>query len=75
MALDQHAANLVDTTIKAFNGDATSISPMDGISLIDSWVSVLRDSGQSLWQVLPLTGALVDGFQQLGGRGGLVFSQ
>lgn len=46
MALDQQAANLVDTTVNAFNGDATSISPMDGISLIDSWVSALRDGGQ-----------------------------
>lgn len=46
MALDQHAANLVDTTINAFNGDTTSISPMDGISLIDSWVSALRNGGE-----------------------------
>lgn len=48
MALDQHAANLVDTTINAFNGDATSVSPTDGISLIDSWISTLRngDGGQ-----------------------------
>ncbi len=46
MALDQHAANLVDTTINAFNGDATSISPTDGISLIDSWISALRNGGQ-----------------------------
>lgn len=47
MALDQHAANLVDTTVNAFNGDSTSISPMDGISLIDSWVSALRDGDQA----------------------------
>ena len=46
MALNQHAANLVDTTTNAFNGDATSVSPMDGISLIDSWISTLRDGGQ-----------------------------
>ena len=46
MALNQHAANLVDITINAFNGDATSVSPMDGISLIDSWISTLRDGGQ-----------------------------
>ena len=46
MALDQHAANLVDTTVKAFNGDVASVSPMDGISLIDSWTSALRDSDQ-----------------------------
>ncbi|QJW91452.1 hypothetical protein HNV11_19750 [Spirosoma taeanense] len=47
MALDQHASNLITTTINAFNGDATSISPMDGISLIDSWISALRNSDQN----------------------------
>lgn len=55
MALDQHAANLVGTTINAFNGDATSISPTDGISLIDSWVSALCDGGQD---TDPVAGAL-----------------
>ncbi len=47
MALDQHAANLVDITVKAFNGDVTSISILDSISLIDSWVSVLKSDDQS----------------------------
>ncbi|MDB5242757.1 MAG: hypothetical protein JWP57_3382 [Spirosoma sp.] len=46
MAHDQHAANLVDTTVNAFNGDTTSISAMDGISLIDTWSSALQDGGQ-----------------------------
>ena len=46
MALDQHAANLVATTVNAFNGDTTSISPMDGITLIDSWSSALQNGGQ-----------------------------
>ncbi|MBC3788171.1 hypothetical protein [Spirosoma utsteinense] len=46
MALDQHAANLVTTTVNAFNGDTTSISPIDGISLIDSWISALSNSDQ-----------------------------
>lgn len=46
-ALSQHASNLVDTTIKAFNGDETSISIIDSISLIDSWISLLHDSDQS----------------------------
>lgn len=46
MALDQHVSNLVTTTVNAFNGDAVAISPMDGISLIDSWVSALRNSDQ-----------------------------
>jgi hypothetical protein len=47
MALDQHAANLVTTTVNAFNGDATSISPFDGISLINSWIAALKDSDQN----------------------------
>lgn len=47
MALDQHVSNLVTTTINAFNGDATAVSPMDGIALIDSWISALRNSDQS----------------------------
>jgi len=46
MALDQHAANLVTTTVNAFNGDATSVSPVDGISLIDSWIAALKNSDQ-----------------------------
>ncbi|GAB3510230.1 hypothetical protein GCM10027341_48410 [Spirosoma knui] len=46
MALNQQAANLVDTTVNAFNGDVTSISPMDGISLIDSWINTLRNNDQ-----------------------------
>lgn len=41
MELDQHAANLVTTTVNAFNGNTTSISSIDGISLIDSWISAL----------------------------------
>lgn len=47
MALDQHVSNLVTTTINAFNGNAVAISPMDGISLIDSWISALRNTDQS----------------------------
>ncbi len=57
MALDQHAANLVDTTVKAFNGDVATISPMDGISLIDSWTSALRESDQG---TNPVTSGLND---------------
>ena len=47
MALNQHASNLVDITVKAFNGDVTSLSLIDSISLIDSWVSVLKSDDQS----------------------------
>ena len=47
MALNQHASNLIDITVKAFNGDVTSISPTDGLSLIDSWISFLQADGQA----------------------------
>lgn len=57
MALDQHASNLITTTINAFNGEVTNISPMDGISLIDSWLSALRATDQ---QANPVTNGLSD---------------
>lgn len=47
MALNQHASNLVDITLKAFNGDVTSVSLIDSISLIDSWISVLKSDDQT----------------------------
>jgi hypothetical protein len=47
MAIDQHAFNLVDTTVNTFNGGAVSVSPIDGISLIDSWISVLHTDEQA----------------------------
>lgn len=46
MALNQHASNLIDLTVKAFDGSATSISPTDGMSLIDSWISFLEADKQ-----------------------------
>ncbi|MBD2751620.1 hypothetical protein [Spirosoma validum] len=46
MALDQHASNLITLTVKAFDGSATSVSPMDGMSLIDSWTSFLKTDNQ-----------------------------
>jgi hypothetical protein len=47
MAINQHASNLVNLTVKAFNGNVTSLSPTDGISLIDSWISFLKSEDQS----------------------------
>ncbi|AKD57650.1 hypothetical protein [Spirosoma radiotolerans] len=46
MAINQHASNLIDITAKAFNGDVISISPTDGLSLVDSWISFLKSDGQ-----------------------------
>ncbi|SFD79752.1 hypothetical protein [Spirosoma endophyticum] len=47
MAINQHASNLVDLTARAFNGNVTSISPTDGISLIDSWITFLKSDDQA----------------------------
>ncbi|MFD2935933.1 hypothetical protein [Spirosoma flavum] len=47
MAIDQHASNLINITVKTFNGDVTSISPLDGISLIDSWINFLKTDDQA----------------------------
>lgn len=46
MAINQHASNLIDITASAFNGDVSSISPTDGLSLVDSWISFLKSDGQ-----------------------------
>ena len=58
MELNQHASNLIDVTVKAFNGDVTSISPTDGLSLIDSWISFLQSDDQR-------NDAIVDGLNDL----------
>jgi hypothetical protein len=47
MALNQHASNLVDITINAFNGNTTDISPFDGITLIDTWITTLRNGEEN----------------------------
>ncbi|WP_077923276.1 hypothetical protein [Spirosoma sp. 209] len=47
MAIDQQTSNLITTTINAFNGDSKAVSPLDGVSLIDSWTSALRDADGS----------------------------
>lgn len=46
MAINQHASNLIDITVSAFNSDVASISPTDGLSLVDSWLSFLKSEGQ-----------------------------
>ncbi|GAB3035421.1 hypothetical protein [Spirosoma pulveris] len=56
MAMDQHAANLIGLTAKAFNGETAAISPTDGISLIDSWLSFLQSEERS--STSPLVDAL-----------------
>lgn len=52
MALDQHASNLIDLTVKTFNGNVTNVSSMDGISLIDSWITFLQSNEQQNKSIL-----------------------
>jgi hypothetical protein len=42
MEPNQQTLYLVDQTIQAFNGDVTSVSKVDGIVLIDNWISTLH---------------------------------
>jgi len=46
MAINQHASNLINITVSAFSSDVASISPTDGLSLVDSWISFLKSDGQ-----------------------------
>jgi hypothetical protein len=46
MAINQHASNLIDITVSAFNSQVASISPTDGLSLVDSWLSFLKADKQ-----------------------------
>lgn len=39
---NQQATNLISSTVDTFNGETTSISTTDGISLIDHWLTALR---------------------------------
>lgn len=56
MAIDQHASNLIDITVSAFNSDVSSLSPTDGLSLVDSWLSFLKSDGQ---ENRPITSHLI----------------
>lgn len=57
MAINQHASNLIDITASAFNGEVISISPTDGLSLVDSWISFLKSDGQ---ENKPITNRLTE---------------
>ncbi|GAA4399528.1 hypothetical protein GCM10023187_11530 [Nibrella viscosa] len=47
MAQSQFATALIDETINTFNGSVATVSPMDGIALIDNWVSALHSGDAS----------------------------
>lgn len=44
---NQQAVNLIHSTVESFNINTTSVSPTDGISLIDHWISALRSEEAS----------------------------
>ena len=44
---NQQTTQLIDRTIQAFNGDVIAISPTDGITLIDRWISALHSGDAS----------------------------
>lgn len=45
-AFEQQAPGLFDQTIQAFNGDVTAVSPLDGVTLIDNWISALNSKDE-----------------------------
>lgn len=47
MAQSQFATALIDETVNTFNGSVTTVSPMDGIALIDNWISALHSGDAS----------------------------
>ncbi|MGA0559548.1 hypothetical protein ACO2Q8_23010 [Larkinella sp. VNQ87] len=61
---NQQAVNLINSTMDTFNGDTTSISTVDGISLIDHWLTALR-SGDTDSSVNPIANTLSELKMQL----------
>jgi hypothetical protein len=47
MQTNQQTTQLLNRTIETFNGDAQVISPTDGVSLIDNWISALHSGDAS----------------------------
>ena len=43
----QFASELIAETVQTFNGGITSISPADGVSLIDNWISALHSGDET----------------------------
>ncbi|GAB3907407.1 hypothetical protein GCM10028803_41090 [Larkinella knui] len=54
---NQQANALINSTMETFNGDTTSISTLDGISLIDTWLTALR-SGETDQATNPISHTL-----------------
>ncbi|WP_019989744.1 hypothetical protein [Rudanella lutea] len=47
MQPNQQTTQLLNQTIDTFNGDVQAISPTDGVSLIDNWISALHSGDAS----------------------------
>ncbi|WP_234735217.1 hypothetical protein [Tellurirhabdus bombi] len=47
MASTQTQISLINSTVETFNGNVTSVSAQDGISLIDNWVAALHSGDES----------------------------
>lgn len=47
MATTETQTGLINTTVQAFDAGATSVSPQDGISMIDNWITALRSGDES----------------------------
>ncbi|MEZ0540717.1 hypothetical protein [Fibrella arboris] len=43
----QFATALINETVTTFNGGAETVSPIDGISLIENWISALHSGDES----------------------------
>ncbi|WP_128545799.1 hypothetical protein [Larkinella soli] len=43
----QPSTQLINTTTQVFNGAVSSVSPQDGISLIDNWITAIRSGGDN----------------------------
>lgn len=43
----QFATALIEETVQTFNGDVTTVSPTDGVNLIDHWISALHSGDES----------------------------
>lgn len=58
---NQGTSALVDQTVQALSGSATAVSPTDGTSLIDSWISALGSDSEVSDSLSDLKAALQGG--------------
>ena len=58
---NQGTSALLDQTVQALSGSATAVSPTDGTSLIDSWISALGSDSEVSDSLSDLKAALQGG--------------